>query len=596
MLDRLYEAYSDAAIPAMGKVVAGDGAPYRYLVESIRQFPAAGSCSPSMIEDAGFRARRLHAAHRRRRRHPFGLEALNLAHADVSRPRAPPGARRLRAGARGRLRRASTRARCRRCARPGVRLANLIARRGVERRSTGSPRAIDRLGPSYVKLGQFLATRPDIVGAKLAAELERLQDRMAPASREFAVERVEAAFERPIDEVFVEFGEAVAAASIAQVHRAKVRDAKGERDVAVKILRPGVEWRFQRDLDDMFFAARLAERFVAEPAAAEDRRGRRDAGALGAHGNGFPPRGGGGGRIRREPRQRSRFPRAARSTGTARRAKCLTMEWIDGVPRRRSRRARRTSASTRRRSARKLIQSFLRHALYDGFFHADMHPGNFLVDARGPASSRSISASWAGSGSRSGGSWRRSCSASSARTIMRVAEVHFEAGYVPRIYRVEDFAQAIRAIGEPIHARPADQISMAKLLTLLFEVTALFDMQTRLELVMLQKTMVVVEGVARKLDPHLDMWTTAEPVVGALDRRQPGPARPAGRRQLARRAAGAADRCTRPERLAKLGRWIDAWPRNGAPAQGQPALGGSAALWWIAIALIWIAARLTFSR
>ena len=104
-----------------------------------------------------------------------------------------------------------------------------------------------------------------------------------------------------------------------------------------------------------------------------------------------------------------------------------------------------------------------------------------------------------------------------------MAEVHFEAGYVPHSYRVEDFAQALRAIGEPIHSRTADQISMAKLLTLLFEITALFEMTTRVELVMLQKTMVVVEGVARKLDPQLNMWSTAEPVVGAWIAENLGP-------------------------------------------------------------------------
>ena len=114
---------------------------------------------------------------------------------------------------------------------------------------------------------------------------------------------------------------------------------------------------------------------------------------------------------------------------------------------------------------------------------------------------------------------------SSAETICEVAEVHFEAGYVPHAYRVEDFAQALRAIGEPIHSRTADQISMAKLLTLLFEITSLFEMTTRIELVMLQKTMVVVEGVARKLDPQLNMWSTAEPVVGDLDRGKSGPDR-----------------------------------------------------------------------
>ena len=142
-----------------------------------------------------------------------------------------------------------------------------------------------------------------------------------------------------------------------------------------------------------------------------------------------------------------------------------------------------------------------------------MHQGNFLVDDDG----RIVALDFGIMG-RLGRNERRFLAeilfGFIRRDYLRVAEVHFEAGYVPRHYRVEDFAQAIRAIGEPIHARPADQISMARLLTLLFEVTALFDMSTRTELVLLQKTMVVVEGVARKLDPQLNMWATAEPVVG----------------------------------------------------------------------------------
>ena len=170
-----------------------------------------------------------------------------------------------------------------------------------------------------------------------------------------------------------------------------------------------------------------------------------------------------------------------------------------------------------------------------------MHQGNFLVDADG-----NIVALDFGIMGRLGLKERRFLAeilfGFIRKDYLRVAEVHFEAGYVPHTYRVEDFAQAIRAIGEPIHARPADQISMAKLLTLLFEVTALFEMTTRLELVMLQKTMVVVEGVARKLDPHLDMWRTAEPVVGSLDRREPGPERQARGRQPGPGAHAATDR------------------------------------------------------
>ncbi len=199
----------------------------------------------------------------------------------------------------------------------------------------------------------------------------------------------------------------------------------------------------------------------------------------------------------------------------------LTMEWIEG-----------TSLSDMAGLAargldlpalgRTVIQSFLRHAVRDGFFHADMHQGNLFVDTAG-----CLVAVDFGIMGRLGLKERRFLAeilyGFIVRDYRRVAEVHFEAGYVPRIHRVEDFAQAIRAIGEPIHSRTADQISMAKLLTLLFEITALFDMHTRLELVMLQKTMVVVEGVARSLDPRLDLWATSEPVVRGWIEQNLGP-------------------------------------------------------------------------
>ena len=180
----------------------------------------------------------------------------------------------------------------------------------------------------------------------------------------------------------------------------------------------------------------------------------------------------------------------------------MTMEWIDGVPLTDPQRLTDLGFDPPA-LARTLIQTFLRTALRDGFFHADMHQGNFFVDNEG----RIVAVDFGIMG-RLGRKERRFLAeilyGFIRRDYLRVAEVHFEAGYVPDIYRVEDFAQAIRAIGEPIHSRTADQISMAKLLTLLFEITALFEMTTRIELVMLQKTMVVVEGVARKLDPQLE--------------------------------------------------------------------------------------------
>lgn len=386
-------------------------------------------------------------------------------------------------------------------------LAKLIAR---PQSGDTLTEAIAQLGPSYVKLGQFLATRPDVVGAEVALRLEHLQDRMAPFPRAMAVKTIETAFGRTIDQMFVEFGEPVAAASIAQVHKARVRDGKGEREVAVKVLRPGVERRFRRDLSDMYFAAHVAELWFPDlrrlkPIEVVDTLARTVKIEMD---------------FRLEAAAASEFGENTRAEDDFRVPKVdwdrterdvLTLEWIDGIPLS-DVPALAAKGYDLPELSRIVIQSFLRQAMRDGFFHADMHQGNLFVDAEGRLTAVDF-----GIMGRLGRKERRFLAeilfGFITRDYRRVAEVHFEAGYVPRRHTVEDFATALRAIGEPIHARPADQISMAKLLTLLFEVTALFDMKTRTELVLLQKTMVVVEGVARCLDPKLDMWAAAEPVV-----------------------------------------------------------------------------------
>jgi ubiquinone biosynthesis protein len=463
-------------------------------------------------------------------------------------------------------------------------LANRLARRGA-RGFGGLAAAIDRLGPSYVKLGQFLATRPDIVGVKVAAELEKLQDRMTPVDRATAVAALQAAFGAPIETLFVEFGEAVAAASVAQVHKARIRDAAGERDVAVKLLRPGVERRFARDLADMLYAAQSAERYDPRlrrlrPVEVVETLARSVKVEMD---------------FRLEAAAASEFAenlavdfefRAPKVDWDRTTREALTMEWIDGTPLSDPARLAELGFDAPK-LGRTLIQSFLRHALHDGFFHADMHPGNFFVDAAG----RIVAVDFGIMG-RLGRKERRFLAeilyGFIRRDYLRVAEVHFEAGYVPASYRVEDFAQAIRAVGEPIHARTADQISMAKVLTLLFEITGLFDMSTRLELVMLQKTMVVVEGVARKLDPHLDMWATAEPVVGGWIADNLGP------RSRLEDVGGALARMSRllveaPERLERLTRRLereeDLRPPP-APAPSRHGLAIAIALWAIFGALV----------
>jgi len=468
-------------------------------------------------------------------------------------------------------------------ARPGLAALKLLGRKRAG--SHGLSRAMEKLGPSYVKLGQFLATRPDIVSADVAHELERLQDRVAPLPRDVAVKRIEAAFQAPLGSVFVEFGEPVAAASIAQVHRAKVIDADGaERIVAVKVLRPGVERRLQSDLADMAFAARFAEDHfrdahrlrpvqVVETLARSVRMEmdfRLEAAAADEYG---------------ENLKNDADFRAPKIDWDRTTREVLTMEWIEGTPLSDSERLIAQGFDIAR-LGRQLIQSFLKHALRDGFFHADMHQGNFLVDAEG----RIVALDFGIMG-RLGRAERRFLAeilyGFIRRDYLRVAEVHFEAGYVPRHYRVEDFAQAVRAIGEPIHARPADQISMARLLTLLFEVTALFDMHTRTELVLLQKTMVVVEGVARKLDPRLNMWATAEPVVGDWIAENLGPK---GRIEdvVAKMRTFSRTLADAPAKLEQFGRAMEAIERR---EMGRLEREASKALWVIAVILVLIGIR-----
>jgi len=402
-------------------------------------------------------------------------------------------------------------------ARFGLKLARLIERPTAQGASVRLSTALTLLGPTYVKLGQFLATRPDVVGPALARDLESLQDRMAPFPQGEAEAQVAAALGKPLRDIYASFGPAVAAASIAQVHKA---EADG-KTVAVKVLRPGVERRLRSDLDTLYFAARTAERHSAEArrlrmievvdtlarSVTIEMDLRLEASAIAEIAE----------NTKDDPDFRVPaidWERTARGV--------LTLEWIDGTPL-----TDRTALAARGLDlpalGRALMQTFLRHALRDGFFHADMHPGNLFVDAQGR-----IAAVDFGIMGRLSPKERRFLAeilyGFITRNYYRTAEVHFEAGYVPPHHSVESFAQAIRAIGEPIHNRPASEISMAKLLTLLFEVTGLFDMKTRPELLLLQKTMVVVEGVARSFDPNLDMWATAEPVVREWVERHLGPA------------------------------------------------------------------------
>jgi ubiquinone biosynthesis protein len=492
-------------------------------------------------------------------------------------------------------------------ARLAVRAARLIERPASTIAANRLAAALTALGPTYVKLGQFLATRPDVVGVALARDLETLQDKMAPFPQGEARQKVEAAFEQPLSAVFAAFGPPVAAASIAQVHRAEIaispaEGRKGARQaVAVKVLRPGIEHRCKVDLEAFAFVARHAENLSAEArrlrlieVVETLRRSvgiemdlRLEAAALSEMAE----------NTKEDPD--FRVP-AVDWNRTAR--DVLTLEWIDATPL--SDRGRLEAKGFDLKDlGRAVIQTFLRHALREGFFHADMHPGNLFVD-----DDRKLIAVDFGIMGRLAPKERRFLAeilyGFITRNYHRTAEVHFEAGYVPPQHSVASFAQAIRAIGEPIHNRTAEDISMAKLLMLLFEVTGLFDMRTRPELLLLQKTMVVVEGVARGLDPKLDMWTVAEPVVREWIERHLGPAGriegvTEGAREMGRflgevpalLSRGAAlieqlDAITRdglvlaPETVAAIGR-----------AEARRNRWTAAALWAIALLLGWLIVR-----
>ena len=379
-------------------------------------------------------------------------------------------------------------------------------------------RALTALGPAYIKFGQVLSTRPDVVGGELAQQLRVLQDKLPPFSREAAMAEVQRELGLSVDELFSEFSEPIAAASIAQVHRARLADTG--QDVAVKVLRPGIERAFRRDVDAFYFAARIVQLFA--PGARRLRpidvithfdgvvRGELD--------------------LRLESSAASEF---AANTGddegfrlpqiqwhlSARRV--MTLGWADGIPLG-DNEALDAAGHDRRILGERVLQLFLKHALRDGFFHADMHQGNLKVAANGDI----IAYDFGIMGHID--EYTRRVYAEILygfiqRDYKRVAEVHFEAGYVPADRDVDEFARALRAVGEPIFGMDASHISMGRLLAYLFEVTERFGMETRTELILLQRTMVVVEGVARSLDPHINIWEVAKPVVGDYIKQSIGP-------------------------------------------------------------------------
>ncbi|QEW23064.1 putative ubiquinone biosynthesis protein UbiB [Marinibacterium anthonyi] len=403
-------------------------------------------------------------------------------------------------------------------------LARILAKPFVWLGYPGDPtmppatRALTALGPAYIKFGQILSTRPDVVGEDLAKQLRVLQDQLPPFPVDVA--RAEVARELGVDpdEAFSEFSDPIAAASIAQVHRARLADTG--QDVAVKVLRPGIERAFRKDVDAFYLAARIVDLFA--PGARRLRpmdviehfdgvvRGELD--------------------LRLESAAASEFAANTKDDEgftvppivwnlSGRRV--MTLGWADGVALG-DNDAIDAAGHDRVRLSHNVLKLFLQHALRDGYFHADMHQGNLKVAPNGDI----IAYDFGIMGHID--EYTRRVYAEILygfvrKDYKRVAEVHFEAGYVPANQDVDEFARALRAVGEPIFGMDATRISMARVLAYLFEVTERFGMETRTELILLQRTMVVVEGVSRSLNPHINIWDVTGPVVTDYIRQHVGP-------------------------------------------------------------------------
>lgn len=378
--------------------------------------------------------------------------------------------------------------------------------------------AFQAIGPAAIKLGQALATRPDLVGEEAAQDLARLQDAIPPVPFATIRDAIERSLEKPLDQLFASVEpEAIGAASIAQVHRAVTLDG---RPVAIKVLRPGIEEEMARAIDTYEWAAAQAEAFGGEIARLRPRltiatfrqwtlreldlrREAASASELAEH-------------MAAEP---GFAVPAIDWTRTTRRV--LTLEWIDGI--KLSKRAELIAAGHDMRAlASCLVRAFLRQAIEDGFFHADLHQGNLfaLRDGRLVAIDFGIM----GRVNRQARLWLAEIlHGLITGNYDRVAAIHFEAGYVPPHHNQAEFATALRAVGEPIRGLPVKDISIGQMLDGLFAITRDFDMETQPHLLLLQKTMVMVEGVATTLDPDINMWEVAGPFVKEWLRDELGP-------------------------------------------------------------------------
>ncbi len=378
--------------------------------------------------------------------------------------------------------------------------------------------AFKAIGPAAIKLGQTLATRPDIIGEEAAHNLLSLQDQLPPAKFELVYEEINTSLNKPAA-AFFEYIDPVpvGAASIAQVHRARTTEGK---DVAVKVLRPGIREQFGRDIETYEWAAAHLEALGGEatrlrPQLVIANLKRWTLRELD---------------LRREAASASELQEAMESVEgysipsidwDRTSGRVLTLDWVDGV-KIADVDALRAAGHDLTKLAEKLVLTFLRQAIAEGYFHADMHQGNLFVRADGTIVA--IDFGIMGRINKQARFWLAEILYGlTTGNYKRVAEIHFEAQYVPSYHNVDEFATALRAVGEPTRGKPVSELSVGQMLDSLFAITRDFDMQTQPHLLLLQKTMVMVEGIATSLNPDINMWDVAAPYVRDWIRGELGP-------------------------------------------------------------------------
>ena len=361
--------------------------------------------------------------------------------------------------------------------------------------------ALEGMGTTFIKLGQFLSTRPDIIGENVSKELEKLQDKLPAFDISKAKNILKDEIGKDYFSKITNFSEPIAAASIAQVHFANIKYENEDKEVAIKILRPNIDKIFNEELDALMLLAYIIQTLIKKTKRlklVEVVQLLREITNIEMD-------------LRFEAAAANEFYENTLNDNGFKVPKILCLERVNGFSIRETEKLKSLNIDIKK-LAKNLIQHFLRHAIRDGFFHADMHQGNIFVNNN----SDIVPVDFGIMGRLDKNTKKYLAEILYGfikRDYKKVAEIHFLAGLVPKNVSKDEFAQALRSIGEPIFGQSVKDISGGRLLNQLFEVTERFNMQTQIQLLLLQKTMVVVEGVSRKLYPETNIWDISKPIL-----------------------------------------------------------------------------------